>query len=195
MFQVERPPVFPIPAGRVTRRFLRFFMALFCDGNRREIQPRRAKLGGMWRKTLLGGGILLVAVVPTLADQVYRSVDADGHVVYSDRASSPKAQKTTVNVIQADPAEAARAQKQTGLLNAQDAQRKQDREIDERNKAKQENEKQVRCQNARNRYNSIKDANILYKLDAQGNRQFYSDAEADARREQARQAMIAACGP
>jgi hypothetical protein len=139
--------------------------------------------------------LLSVALLATSrADEVYKSVDAQGHVVYSDRASTPAAQKSIVHVVPGDPAEAARAARETSLLKAEDNQRKREQDFDSRNKAQQDHEKQVACTNARNRYNSLKDANVLYRLDAQGNRMFYTDAEADARKEQAHQAMIAVCG-
>jgi preprotein translocase subunit SecF len=136
----------------------------------------------------------LMSVLPAAADEIYKSVDAQGHVVYSDRAPSANAQKSEVRVVQPDAAEAAREAKQQQLLNAQDVQRKQQDAIDSRNKAQQDKVKQQRCQAARTRYNSIKDAGRLYRLDSDGNRVFYTDEEADARREEARQAMVSACG-
>ena len=146
-----------------------------------------------WLKVACGAALLTPAG-GSFADQVYKSVDAQGHVVYSDRATTPAAQKSVVHIIEGNPAEAARAARQTSILKAEENQRKQQQESQVHDKAQQDHDKQVRCENARNRYLSIKDANMLYRLDAQGNRQFYTDAEADARREQARQAMNAACG-
>jgi hypothetical protein len=128
------------------------------------------------------------------ADEVYKSVDAQGHVVYSDRAPTAKAPKSIVNVIQGNPAEAARAAQETNILKTEEALRKRNEAAQSQQQARQEHDKQAQCQNARNRYFSIKDANVLYRLDSQGNRVFYSDAEGDARKEQARQAMISACG-
>lgn len=138
--------------------------------------------------------ILLAAVRPSYADGIYKSVDAQGHVVYSDRATTPAAQKSVVHVIQGDPAEAARAAKETSILKAEENQRKQAQDLQSRNQAQQDHDKKALCENARNRYNSLKDMNLLYRLDAQGNRVFYTDAEADARKEQARMAMVSACG-
>ena len=46
--------------------------------------------------------------LPLSADEVYKSVDAEGHVVYSDRAPSAKAQKSEVRVVQPDAQQAAR---------------------------------------------------------------------------------------
>jgi hypothetical protein len=136
----------------------------------------------------------LGAPVCALADGFYRSVDAEGHVTYSDRAPTAKAQKSTLIVTEGDPTQAARVAKETNILKAEESQRKRTESEEGRNKAQQEAKKQQVCNAARTRYYSIKDANILFKVDDKGNRVFYSDAEGDARKEQARQAMISACG-
>jgi Domain of unknown function (DUF4124) len=139
-------------------------------------------------------GLLFAAVAhPARADQVYKSVDAQGHVTYSDRPNAAGAQKTDVTVQQADPAEAARLAKERQVLNAEDDQRKKQDLVADKNKAQQDKDKQARCQAAKDHYNSIKDGR-LYKRDSEGNRQFMSDSEADAQRETARQVMNTACG-
>lgn len=143
---------------------------------------------------LILSAALLTSSRLACADGIYKSVDAQGHVVYSDRATTSTAQKSELHVIAGDPAEAARAAKETSILKAEENQRKRAEDLQGQNKAKQDHDRQVACTNARNRYNSIKDINLLYRLDEQGNRVFYTDAEADARKEQARQAMISACG-
>jgi hypothetical protein len=160
-----------------------------------RVQGSASSIGDARWLTVL---ILSVALPASLrlarADEIYKSVDAQGHVVYSDRATTPTSQKSAVHVIQADPAEAARTAKETSILQVEENQRKHAEDQQSRQKAQQDHEKQVLCANARTRYFSIKDVNLLYKLDAQGNRVFYTDAEADARKEQAHQAMISACG-
>jgi hypothetical protein len=138
--------------------------------------------------------VLVAPVHYTRADGVYKSVDAEGHVVYSDRAPSAKAQKSVVNVIPADPVEAARAQKETSILKAEESTRKSEEAAQSANQAREKHQKEIQCQNARSRYYSVKDVNRLYHLDSEGNRVYYTDAEADARKEQARQAMVSACG-
>jgi hypothetical protein len=140
-------------------------------------------------------GLLLAFVIGSAqADQVYRSVDAQGHVTYSDRPNSSAAQKTDVAVQQADPAEAQRLAKERQMLKAEDDQRKKQQASDDKAKAQQDHDKQTRCQVARDHYNSMKDAGRVYKLDANGNRVFLTDAEAEANRETARQVMTTACG-
>jgi hypothetical protein len=140
-------------------------------------------------------GLLLACVIgPAQADQVYRSVDAQGHVTYSDRPNSSAAQKTDVTVQQADPAEAQRLAKERQMLKAEDDQRKKQQASDDKAKAQQDHDKQTRCQVARDHYNSVKDAGRVYKLDSNGNRVFLTDAEVEANREAARQVMTTACG-
>ena len=137
---------------------------------------------------------LWVAVRPLPAQEVYKSVDAEGHVVYSDRASSKNAPKTSVHFNEPDPAEVARLAKEQQLLKVEDAQRSKQEAIDAKNKATEEKQRQTACQNARNNYFRLNDSGRLFRRDADGNRVYYSDEEAEALRAQARQAMTAACG-
>jgi len=140
-------------------------------------------------------GLLLSSTgLPALADQVYRSVDAQGHVTYSDRPTAG-AQKTDLVVQQADPKEAQRLAKERMLLKAEDDQRTRKTADDEQTKAKQDSEKKHLCDNARRHYYDIKDANRIYTVTADGNREYYSDAQADAMRTEAKRTMDAACGP
>lgn len=148
-------------------------------------------------------GIARICLIGTLAgaamaargyaDEVYKTVDASGHVVYSDHPTSPEAQKLSVPVTQPDPKEAARLAKQRQLEDADYAQRSR-QEADKLNQqAAQARQDAARCSAARNRYFSIRDVRRIYRLDADGNRVFYSDEEADAMRAAARQAMEQAC--
>ena len=85
--------------------------------------------------SVLASVALLTPNYPSCADEVYKSVDAQGHVVFSDRAATPAAQKSTVHVIPGDPAEAARRARETSVLQAEDTQRKRDQDMDAHNKA------------------------------------------------------------
>jgi hypothetical protein len=128
------------------------------------------------------------------ADEVYKSIDADGHVVYSDRPATSTAQKAAVIVDRPDAKEVARMGKEQEILKAEEAQRNRQKLIDDAKKAQQEHAQQVQCEAARNHYYALKDARRIYDRDADGNRIYYSDAEANAKREDARLAMNAACG-
>jgi hypothetical protein len=130
----------------------------------------------------------------TQGQEIYKSVDAEGNVVYSDRAQSKNAPTTAVHVTEPDPAEVARLAKQQQLLNASDRERQKQEAADAKNRAALERKQQVSCENARNKYFRYKDSGRIYQRDADGNRVFYTDSEADALREQARRSMVAACG-
>jgi hypothetical protein len=154
--------------------------------------PPTARLTG--KAAALAIGFVLAFATTGYADQVYKSVDAQGHVTYSDRPNTAGAQKTEITVQQPDPHEAARLAKEHQLLKAEDDQRKKQQASDDHTKAQQDRDKAARCQTARDHYNAIKDSGRLYTRDADGNKVFSSDAEADAKRETARQVMTAACG-
>ena len=137
---------------------------------------------------------LACATTPLAAQEVYKSVDSEGHVTYSDRGTTKGAPKTSLHVDQPDPAEVARLAHEQQLLNADDATRARQQALEDKNKAAQQRKQQQACERARNSYYQMKDAARLYQRDAAGNRVYLSDADADAKREQARQAMLAACG-
>jgi Domain of unknown function (DUF4124) len=128
------------------------------------------------------------------ADEVYKTIDASGHVVYSDHPTSAASEKLSVPVKQADPAEAVRLAKERAIEDAEYAQRSR-QEADEQSKeAARSKQQAARCTSARNHYFSMKDSRRLFKLDADGNRVFYSDEEADGMKAAAKQAMDQACG-
>jgi hypothetical protein len=150
---------------------------------------------------VLRGGISAAVVVCCLwhaggawSQEVYKSVDADGHVVYSDRGNSKNAPKTSVRVDEGDPAEAARLAREQQALKTADSARRKEQQADEKAQAASEKKRQESCRNARNEYDRLMNRRAIYKIGADGERVYYSDEEADALREQARKAMTAACG-
>jgi hypothetical protein len=139
---------------------------------------------------------LLLGPVSASGQEVYKSVDADGHVVYSDRGTSKTAPKTAVHVEPADTANAARLAKEQQLLDADEQQRKAQQALQDKGKAQQDakaHQRQQRCQSAKDHYYAMKDAGRLYTRDADGNRVYYSDEDADKKRDEAKRAMDAAC--
>lgn len=138
--------------------------------------------------------LILLPASPVWAGEVYKSVDAQGHVVYSDRPDTGTAQKSEVKVEASNPTEAARIAKEQAILKVEETQRNREKAIEDAKKAQADHTAQVQCDSARNRYYALKDARRLYDRDADGNRLYLSDQDGDARREAARQAMTAACG-
>jgi len=148
-----------------------------------------------WRSAVLGALVTLCSTLtPVPAQEVYKSVDAEGHVVFSDRGVTKNAPKTAVRVNEGDPAEAARIAKEQQLLQAEETQRTKQQAVDDKNKANADHQKQLVCQNARNYYYRLRDSARLYQRDPDGNRVYYSDSEADTMRAQAKRAMTSACG-
>jgi hypothetical protein len=117
--------------------------------------------------------------------------------VYSDRGSTKTAPKSQVHVDEPDPAEVARLAKEQQLLDAAELERKKEQAAADHEKAIENRDLQQKhkaCDNARNNYFRLNETNRIFKRDADGSRVYYSDAEADALREQAKRAMTAACG-
>jgi hypothetical protein len=142
----------------------------------------------------VAGTLSACVIYPTAADQVYKSVDAQGHVTYSDRPTAVGARKTDITVQQADPKEAERLAKERVLLRADDDQRNRQQNDANRAKAQQDSEKKQRCETARARYNFLMSVNRLFEPTADGSRTYYTDAQADAMRAAAKRAMDDACG-
>ncbi|HEY3784122.1 MAG TPA: DUF4124 domain-containing protein [Steroidobacteraceae bacterium] len=130
--------------------------------------------------------------------QVYKTVDAQGNVVYTDKPMSSKVPKTSVRVHEPSAADLAQLAQEQQASHAAEIERLQQtltHSASEAQQAQQQKEKQVRCDNARNRFYSLKDATRIYQRDAQGNRVYLPDEAADAKRAEARRAMDAACAP
>ena len=138
---------------------------------------------------------LACAAAVTGAQEVYRSVDAQGHVVYSDRGASKNAPKTSLHVEEGDAVEAARIAHEQQQLQAQDTLRTKQQASDDKVKAAADRKHDQACKNAQTSYYHMMDARRLAQpqRDADGNRLYYSDDEADALREQAKKTMEAAC--
>jgi hypothetical protein len=158
---------------------------------RRRVMPRVLT-------SLLGLTLLGAVSAGALGDetQVYKSVDAQGNVVYSDRANGASTKKTAIAVHEPSPEDLKAAEQQRKAADAAETQRLQDT-LNNRATAVQQNqqqkEKQARCDHAREYFYSLRDANRIYQRDAQGNPMYLSDDAADAKRAEARKAMDAAC--
>ena len=151
-----------------------------------------------WAGTVCGALLCTALLAPLVghAQEIYKSVDANGHVVYADRGNSKTAPKTSIHVEPPDAANAARLAKEQQLLDADEQQRKAQQALDDKGKAQQEakaRQRQQRCQSAKERFYSMKDAGRLFTRDADGNRVYDSDEVADKKREEARRTMQAAC--
>ena len=146
--------------------------------------------------------LLFIAILglapPLQADTMYRTVDAEGRVTYSDRPLSPLSQRISVDVTGPNTSEAARLSKVQAAEAAADQQRIQQGQHDAeeaKKAAAHEAVQQQRCNAARGRYATFAAGGRLFRTDADGNRVYLSDEEIDQQRTLAKAAMDSACSP
>jgi|SRR5580693_570162 hypothetical protein len=128
---------------------------------------------------------------------LYKTVDAQGHVVYTDKAPDANTQQSTVHYHEPSAEALKSLDEQHKAQQAAEAQRLQQTAVSDTARAQQQKEqqaRQARCDNARRYAASLKAARRLYDTDAQGERVFLTDQDADVKRAQADQAVIEACG-
>jgi hypothetical protein len=146
---------------------------------------------------MLGCPVLLMATaLPALSDDVYRTVDPQGHVIYSDKPLSSASKRVSIDVIAANPQEAARLAKEQALVNADAAQQAKlaaQLASEQQKQASQDAARRRTCEAARARYAMFAAGGRIYRVDEQGNRAFYSDEEIEAQRIASKAAMDRLC--
>lgn len=114
------------------------------------------------------------------AGDVYKEIDAQGNVVYSDRPRDAAAKRLDVDSSKTDPAAiAARREaldksrenrKEAQVKAAANSERKRDLAA----------QRKANCEKARAYQQRVETAHRLYDVDADGNRNYYSAAQHDA---------------
>jgi len=135
--------------------------------------------------------VLLGAVGAARADTVYEWTDAHGQVHYTDQWV-PGAKVVRTDTIHR-PADSSATQGIQNESNAASQGIKQQQEA----QSVQEDEAKVRaarCAQDKEQYQKLLESRRIYTTDKSGNRTYLSDADADAARLQAKQAMDADCG-
>lgn len=141
--------------------------------------------------------LLLLSLPLTAAPaDVYRSVDAQGHLQYSDTPTPGAVLVSTADVTASDgptsdDASTAKQaiEKAADQASEQVAQEEAQRAVEKDAAAAHE----AQCKQAQDVYQKSIIARRLYTVDANGNRQYMSDSQADQQRVQYRMAMQAAC--
>jgi len=110
------------------------------------------------------------------AAEVYKTVDAEGHVVYTDHAD-PNTPKTAVHVNTPNAKQAAKLQ---AAQKAMDRQRKKQQAQEAATMARLDHDAKVQCDDAQKNFYAMKAAGT-------------TDAMAAMKREAARQRMVLAC--
>lgn len=145
---------------------------------------------------VIGVVLVLTPYATSMAGEIYKTVDAQGHIVYSDQPSLNAKRVTLPPVPKSASAERERIAKEMQSYAQADAQRadaaQSDRTTQADRKAVEERRKQA-CTQARNRYWTFAEARRPYRRDEQGNRVYYSSAEIDAERLAAEKDMNRLC--
>jgi hypothetical protein len=140
---------------------------------------------------------LFLAAGQGVADEIYRSTDAQGRVMYSDRPPAGKAEVVTVESAPRNEAAAvARAAKELETIAALDQQRKREalaKAAKEKAAETAAKQKDQRCTAARNRYLGFTEHSRIYRRNEAGERVYYTAAEIDAERIRSKQRMDKEC--
>jgi hypothetical protein len=147
-------------------------------------------------ETLAAALAILIVNHSSVADDMYKTVDPQGHIIFSDHPLSSASQRISVQVTAPNPEEAARISKQQAMLNADAAQQAQQaqRDADEQTKkAAHDATQKRRCESARNRFAVFAAGGRIFKSDEQGNRVYYSDQEIEEQRLAAKAIMDSTC--
>jgi hypothetical protein len=134
--------------------------------------------------------IALTLPVSAFSAEVYRSVDAQGHVQYSD-TPTPGAELISVSARNGNevttpskPASKSDADEQIAKDQAQQAVQKDVSTV-----------RADQCKKATDQYQQYLQSRRIYKTLPNGDREYMTDADADALRLSARQTMETACAP
>jgi hypothetical protein len=134
--------------------------------------------------------LIATALVPLSAGaQIYKWVDEDGVVHYTDQPVQPSAERVAIRSGRTDNAAAqARLKSAVKTHNDQTESYLQGRDDKRAAEAQAEADREQRaadCEKARAKLNELVRAQRLYRVDENGERQYLSDDEAVSAREQA----------
>jgi hypothetical protein len=143
--------------------------------------------------------LFLLAAAGAQASDVYRTTDAQGRPIYTDKPPTLPAQKLDVRTSATDAGEVQQRydEQMQRTSEADKARAEAGKQATEAKKAAvlTAEDQAKRCQDARQRYESYMKARRLYQPGAtEGERDYLSDAELDAARADAKQLMDEFCG-
>jgi hypothetical protein len=145
---------------------------------------------------LLAVSVTTLAVMQAHAD-VYKDVDANGNVKYTDKPETLPAELINVRTQKTDVvAMQERQEAEMKRMQESNAARQQTASRNADNKAATEltaKDKAERCTKARERYESYMTSQRLYEAQKNGERRYLTDAELNAARTNAKTAMDELC--
>ncbi|MEO7744570.1 MAG: DUF4124 domain-containing protein [Usitatibacter sp.] len=137
---------------------------------------------------------IALAIAPAAMAQLYKSVDKNGRVIYTDQPpanTDAKVLNIPRSVTDAPaPSKSYVAQDKENEKKKKDASEKAAKAGDPAKKAQED---QARCAQAKSAYQMYADGGRIYKNNEKGERVFLSDAEIEAERARSRREMDEAC--
>jgi hypothetical protein len=144
------------------------------------------------------GALVLIGASALAQADVYRWVDAQGEVHYSDRwvpgsvlIKVERSRATPSAIANTQSAEQNRLAVTNDRINAQQAQNAESRAV----QRDVQEARTTQCKEAKERYDKSIQARRIFRTGKDGEREYLSDAEADEWRLKARSEMQQACGP
>jgi hypothetical protein len=135
--------------------------------------------------------LLCILLLPCIASaEIYRWTDANGQVHFGE---APRAGAVQVEVkpqaVQQDAAAAERQQRSERFFQARREEQQQAAEKNQELRAKSAQE----CQQLREQYAQLARGGTFYKVDAQGERQYYDEAKVDSARSRLKERLAQRC--
>lgn len=148
--------------------------------------------------TVLAVGLAVAAATPITQADVYKWVDAQGRVHYTDRPV-PGAERvsTTTRLPASDAAVAAAAAEREKLKATQTQVQAQQAQVTTQQAVQQDvaSARAEQCRAAREKYDRAVRARRMFRTNANGEREWLSDTAANAERVTAKTELDQACGP
>jgi hypothetical protein len=135
--------------------------------------------------------VLLGAAGTARADTVYEWTDAHGQVHYTDQWVPGAKVVRTDTIRQSADSSATQGIQNESNAASHDLKQQQEAQSVQQDEAKA---RAARCAQDKEQYQRMIESRRIYTTDKSGNRTYLSDADADAARLQAKQAMDADCG-
>jgi hypothetical protein len=136
---------------------------------------------------------LLALCAPAFSAEVYRSVDADGNVVYSDRPLSDAKESVKVNVAVTTPTARAPLARPPRAAEAADGGEPDEAVARAAEEAQRAEDRERNCSLARDRNTRYENSRRLYRELPDGEREYLDDAEIDAAKARAREDVAKWC--
>lgn len=135
--------------------------------------------------------LLCILLLPCIASaEIYRWTDANGQVHFGE---APRAGAVQVEVKPPAPQQdAAAAERQQRSERFSQARREEQQQADAKNREQQAKSAQE-CQQLREQYAELEHGGTFYKVDAQGERQYYNEAQLDSARSRLKARLAQRC--